>query len=197
MRLTFILSGPLIGVDLSVSFGGGLPVLMAGYLNAKHVDWISRLSTRRGKLLRSYAYENSCLIFGPDFPTTNSYNPSVTPHVLDIAINKNLSIPVYLISCSELSSDHLPVFIDTTCRLSFHHPPDRPDFRRTDWANFETHLEDLVPFDPELHNEMAIDTCIENFSGAVLKALEASTPKRRPRDDPRPLIPRVFRIKYI
>jgi hypothetical protein len=32
---------------------------------------------------------------------------------------------------------------------------------------------------------MAIDTCVENFSGAVLKALAASTPNCRPRDDPR------------
>ena len=36
---------------------------------------------------------------------------------------------------------------------------------------------------------MAIDTCVGNFSDAVLKALAASTPKRRPRDDPRPPIP--------
>jgi len=36
---------------------------------------------------------------------------------------------------------------------------------------------------------MAIDTCVENFSGAALEALAASTPKRRPRDDPRPPIP--------
>ena len=36
---------------------------------------------------------------------------------------------------------------------------------------------------------MAIDTCVENFSGAVLKALAASNPKRRPRDDPRPPVP--------
>jgi endonuclease/exonuclease/phosphatase family metal-dependent hydrolase len=43
--------------------GGGLPVLMAGDLNAKHVDWNSRLTTRRGKLLRDYAEGNSCLIF--------------------------------------------------------------------------------------------------------------------------------------
>jgi hypothetical protein len=35
---------------------------------------------------------------------------------------------------------------------------------------------------------MAIDTCVENFSGAVLKALAASTPKGRPRVDPRPPI---------
>jgi len=162
-------SHPLIGADLSACFGGGIPVLMAGDLNAKHVDWNSRLSTRRGKLLRDYADGNSCLIFGPDTPTTNPYNPLATPDVLDIVITKNLTSPVYLTSCSALSSDHLPVLIDTTCRSSFQHPPDRPDFRRTDWANFQTHLEDQIPFDPELHDGMAIDTCVENFSGAVLK----------------------------
>jgi len=91
---------------------------------------------------------------------------------------------VYLTSCTALSSDHLPVLIDSACRSYVHHPPDR-----TDWANFQTHMEDLIPFDPELHNEMAIDTCVENFSGAVLKDPAASPPKRRPRDDPRPPIP--------
>jgi hypothetical protein len=36
---------------------------------------------------------------------------------------------------------------------------------------------------------MDIDVCFDNFSGAVLKALAASTPKCRPRTDPRPPIP--------
>jgi len=40
-----------------------------------------------------------------------------------------------------------------------------------------------------MHNSMDIDTCVENFSGAILGALEASTPKRRPIEDPRPQIP--------
>jgi hypothetical protein len=31
-------SRPLLGTDLTVCFGGGLPVLMAGDFNAKHVD---------------------------------------------------------------------------------------------------------------------------------------------------------------
>jgi hypothetical protein len=48
-------SRPLIGPDLDACFGGGLPVLLAGDLNAKHVDWNSRLITRRGKLVRDYA----------------------------------------------------------------------------------------------------------------------------------------------
>ena len=59
-------SRPLMGADLDACFGGGLPVLMAGDLNAKHVDWNSQLSTRTGKLLRDYADGNPCFIFGPD-----------------------------------------------------------------------------------------------------------------------------------
>jgi hypothetical protein len=63
-------SRPLIGADLTACFGGGLPVLMAGDINAKHVDSESRLNTRRWKLLRDYADGNSCLIFGPENHTT-------------------------------------------------------------------------------------------------------------------------------
>jgi len=75
------------------------------------------------------------------------------------------------------------------CRSPFQHPPDRPDVRRTDWAKFHTYLEAEIPFNPELHNSMDIDTCVEHFSGAILGTLEASTPKRRPIGDPRPQIP--------
>jgi hypothetical protein len=53
----------------------------------------------------------------------------------------------------------------------------------TDCANFQTHLEAEIPFNPELRNDMAIDTYVENFSGTVLKALAASTPKCHPSDE--------------
>ena len=178
-------SRPLIGADLSICFGGGFPKVMVGDVNAKHVDWNSRLSTRREKLVRDYADENSCLIFGSESPTKNPYDPSVTHDVLGIFMTKNLTFPVYLNPFSVLSLDPLPVVIDTACRSSYHHPQDRPDFRRSDSANFQNNLEELFLFDLELHNEMAIGTCVENFSGAVLKALAASNPKRRPRDDQR------------
>jgi len=102
---------------------------------------------------------------------------------------KDLPFPVSLTSCSSLSSDNLPVLIGNACRSSFQRPRDRPDFRRTDWASFQTHLEGEIPFDSELHNGVAIDTCIENFSGAVLNALAASTPTCRPGDYPGPPIP--------
>jgi hypothetical protein len=59
-------------------------------------------------------------------------------------------------------------------------------------ANFQDQLETEIPLNPELHNGMTIDTYVENFFGAVLKALAASSPTRRLRDDPRAPIPAVI-----
>jgi len=39
---------PLIGANVTACFGRGLLVLMAGDLNANHVDWNLHLNTRRG-----------------------------------------------------------------------------------------------------------------------------------------------------
>jgi len=50
---------PFIGADLTACIIEGFPVLLAGNLNVKHVDWKSRLTTRRGKLLHDYTDENS------------------------------------------------------------------------------------------------------------------------------------------
>jgi hypothetical protein len=124
-------SCPLIRADLDACFGGWLLVLLAGDLNIKHVDWNSRLSTRKGKLLCNCADENSCLIFGPDSPTTIPYNPSAILGVLDIVITRHLPSLMQLTSYSAPRSDHLPILIDTTCRSSFQHSLDRPDVRRS------------------------------------------------------------------
>jgi hypothetical protein len=63
-------SRPLLATGLSACIGGGLPVLMAGDLNAKHMEWNSWIITRRGRLLCDYADKSSCLIYGPNTPTT-------------------------------------------------------------------------------------------------------------------------------
>jgi hypothetical protein len=38
-------SCPLISSDLVSCFSGGMPVVMAGGLNAKHIDWNAQLTT--------------------------------------------------------------------------------------------------------------------------------------------------------
>jgi hypothetical protein len=44
---------PLIESHMTDCLTGGIPVLMAGDLKAKHKDWNSRLTTARGSLLRN------------------------------------------------------------------------------------------------------------------------------------------------
>ena len=125
-------SPPTAGSVPDRLFRRGFPILMAGHLKAKHVDWISRLRLdgRNSNLIMPTRNPVSSLV--PDSPTSNQCNPSATLDVLDFIITKNLSFPVYLTSCSALSLEHLPFLIDNACRSSFLHPPDRPDFRRTD-----------------------------------------------------------------
>ena len=148
------------------------------------------------EVLREYADSNSCVNFGPESPTSNPNIPSATPDVLHIVITRDFQSPIGLTSCSALSSDHLPVIIDTGCRSSFHCPPDQPDVRRTDWGNFQAQLEAKIPLNPELLNSMDIEACVGSFSCAILEALVASTNKRRPHGDPNPRPRLVYRIKY-
>jgi len=94
-------SRPLIDLELSACLGGSVPFLMAGDLNAKHMDWNSRLITTGGRLGCNYANENSCLIYGSDTPTMVPYNSSTNPGVLDIVLKKKKAA-VYLTACSAL-----------------------------------------------------------------------------------------------
>jgi hypothetical protein len=152
---------------------------MAGDLNAKHVEWNSRIITRRGRPLRDYADKTSYLIYGPNTPTTVPYNSSTIPDVLDIIITKGLSTPVHLTTCSALNSDHLPILIDRGCRSSFLNLPDRPRLRKTDWSKFQACLKTGLPSNPDL-NEESIDACVKDLTTATSKEMADFTPKRRP-----------------
>jgi hypothetical protein len=102
------------------------------------------------------------LIYGPDSPTTAPYTHNATPDVLDIVVVKDFVLPVHLTVCAALSSDHLTILIDTSCRSSFHHLPDRPDFTRMDWAAFQACPEDNNPGNPVVVDEEAIESALRS-----------------------------------
>jgi hypothetical protein len=99
---------------------------------------------------------------------------------------KDFVLPVYLTVCPALSSDHLPVLIDITCRTSFQRLSDRPEFKRVDCAAYQACLEDRLPGNSVINDEDSIHKCVKELSSAIQEALAASAPKRRPRADPRP-----------
>jgi hypothetical protein len=180
---------PFIDSDLTDCLSEGIPVLMAGDLNAKHKHWKSRPKKAMGLLLRDYADRYSCLIYGPDYPTTARYTHNATIDVLDIVVVKDFVLPVHLTVCAALSLDHLPILIDTSCRSSFHNLPDRHDFTRMDWAAFQACLEDRLPGNPMVVDQEAIEKYLEELISAIHEATAASVPRRRPRADPPPPLP--------
>jgi hypothetical protein len=182
------LTRPLIELDLNECLSGGLPVLMASDLIAKHTDWNSRFITTRGALLRDYANRNACLIYVPEFPTTVPYQQTAKPDVLDIVLVKDFVLPLHLTVCPALSSDDLLVLIDTTCRTSFRNLLDRPDFKRMDLVAYQACLEDRFPGNPSVNDEQAIDSCVEELSNAIQVSIAASAPRRRPRADLQPAL---------
>jgi hypothetical protein len=113
---------------------------------------------------------------------------------------KDFVLPVHLTVFSSLSSDHLPILIDTTCRSSFQNLLDRPDFTRMDWAALQACLDDKLPGNPVVNDEEAIEKCLEELTSAIQEATAASAPKRLPRADPRTPLPASIhdeiRLKY-
>jgi hypothetical protein len=126
---------PLVELDLTEWLSGGSPVLKAGDINAKHTDWNSGLTTARDSLLHDNANRNSCLIYRPDSPTTAQYTQCF-PRRLWYSGYQVLR-PTNASDCSALSSNHLPILIATTYRLSFQNLLDRPNFTRRNWAAFQ------------------------------------------------------------
>jgi hypothetical protein len=100
------LTRPLIESDKADFSSAAIPGLMVGDLNAKHTDWNSCLTAAKGSLLRAYVNRNFSVIAGPDFPTTGPSIHNATPGVLDVVVFKYFVLPVHLIVCTALSSDH-------------------------------------------------------------------------------------------
>jgi hypothetical protein len=98
---------------------------MAGYLNEKHTDWNYRLTKARGSLLRDYAIRNTSDPWA-GLQTTAS-NTQRYPRRSRHSGCQGLR-PTGVSVSSALSSDHLPILIDTTGRSSFQNLLDRPDF---------------------------------------------------------------------
>jgi hypothetical protein len=163
---------------LTECLSGGIPILIAGDLNAKHKEWNSRLTTARGSLLRDNADRNSCFIYWPTSPTPAPYTHKATSDVLDIVVVKDFVLPVHLTVCTAFSSDHLPILTDTSCRSSFHNLQESSDFTRMDWAAFQACLEHRLPGNLVVVDDEAIEKCLEELTNIINEATAASAPRR-------------------
>jgi hypothetical protein len=111
------------------------------------------------------------------------------PDVLDVLVVKGFVLTVCLTASSALSSDHLPILINITCRSSFQNLLDCRDVTRKDWAAFQACLDDRLPGNTVVNDVEAIDKCVEELTSAIQEATATSAPKPRPPADPRHPLP--------
>jgi hypothetical protein len=57
-------------------------------------------------------------------------------------------------------------------------PTNRPDFTRKDWTAFQTCLENRLPGNPVVNDDVAIDKGVGQLIGAIQEVTVASAPKR-------------------
>ena len=93
------------------------------------------------------------------------FNSANLTDVLDIVV-KDFVLPVTLTVCHALSSDHLPLLVNTPCRSSFQVPPALPNLKRVDWAHFQDHLAAGIPGEIRIEIMQDIDASIETLTKA-------------------------------
>ena len=120
---------------------------------------------------------NSCIILGPDSPTTIPSYSTLIPDVFDIVVVKVFVLPMNLTLCSAFSSDHFLVTVDLRDRSSFQVLPDWPCLKRVDWTHFQDHLSDRLNGNPRLESVEDTDARLDELSNAIKEAMSASTPK--------------------
>lgn len=108
--------------------------ISGGDWNAKHVHWGSRLTTTRGRVLKSSMEDNSLISFSPTEPThwpTESYK---LPDIIDFFVSKGLSKYSFTAAtCLDGSSNHVPVILQMSTRVLLQDKATPLYNRQTDW----------------------------------------------------------------
>jgi hypothetical protein len=150
-----------------------------------HVDWNSRLNATRSQLPCDYANEYTCLIYGPDTPSTIPYNSFSAFDVVDVVLTLAVATPCmgraphwFWITCLYLETQCVTYLFSTyqTATISGGRTGSNSMLA---WSSIQAGTTELVC---NLH--VPLRTVQRSPWG-----LAVSTPKCRPRNDLRHLVP--------
>lgn len=185
--------------------------ILAGDLNAKHINWQNTVNNPRGIALQNWLDRNDIVFKSklysselPSYPRGNSF--------LDLCIaDCRLKIDTTdgsLLRTLSYDSDHNAIEIvftkdsDSGIDLEQYQEAVMLNFRRTDWSEFKeylrVHSDVLVPSDRNLSNR-EIDEYLEQLDKCILGAIKKVVPKIKPRNTTdsysNPTIERLMRQK--
>lgn len=160
--------------------------IMAGYLNARHINFGDRANNLKGRLLTNWLADNQIEYKAVIYSTASpSYIPNDTfldycitdsrLHILDACDNK-------IKATDDFDSDHRALVFTveiTNFQENLITSQHRYMFKKTNWYNFSKHLEAQerlhIPSDRNLSND-AIDLRIKKWSLQITDSIRATVP---------------------
>lgn len=156
----------LLETDFDAIMKNNETTIAAGDLNSKHKDWGSRTLNSNGAKLHRYTENRHIAVTAPPEPTRYSASGG---EVLDIALAKNLTIPLTALVMNELSSDHLPVLLDIEGKTK-----QERDAIKTDWQIFKKSIKTPISI---IKNSKELDEAILNFNNKITEAITTASTK--------------------
>jgi hypothetical protein len=160
-------------------------VIIAGDINARHIDWGNCYNNTNGITLKNYIDSHAVTI---NHPTTHTHFPSNNndPSTIDYFLLKNITNYTQAITIPALKSDHNPV------KFSIDDPRENltkssTSYKHTNWKNLRHMLDNQII----INNNIKTSAEINKFTQALLHAknLHSQTVRTKTPRTPRPGLP--------
>lgn len=150
--------------------------IVGGDLNAKHVDWGSRLTTTKGSELRQALRGTGCSFHSTGKPTYWPTDSNKNPDLLDFFITRKVS-PNY-INIEEnldLNSDHSAVIMTLSEGIIKKKAPPTLVNKTTDWESFRYDLQENIHLNVSLRTTVQLEEEAERFVRLIQEAATNNT----------------------
>ena len=170
--------------DYDNIFNLGNKVLILGDLNCRHKSWNNKLNNRNGNNLLHYIEQHNIQIKTTNIPTHYPEN-SMTPTYIDIGINKNITKISELTVHKELSSDHLPIYIELYDKINTDNETKTWTFKNTNWKIFGKLLTAEIQIQSEIKTPEKLDEVVDSFTKILQKTRDKTATKisLKPKED--------------
>ena len=149
--------------------------ILGGDFNAKHTRWGSRLITPKGKELLKASNELNCSFMSTNKPTYWPTDPLKIPDLIDFFVIRKVSPNFMKIDEGlDMSSDHSPIYLALSSRITQKDPPVSLYNRHTDWEYFRHLLTAATNATPTTADE------IEDFSLHLTQSIQNAAWKSTP-----------------
>lgn len=151
--------------------------IAGGDYNAKHQFWGSRLATTRGRELLKTSQNKHLQFLSTGEPTYWPTDRKKIPDLIDFCVTKGISHNyISCVSSFDLSSDHSPIVITLSTKITTITKPTALSNQNTNWEQSREIISNELNLKLPLHTASEIDNAVEHLVCTIQRGAWLSTP---------------------